>query len=182
MGGRRTATPRRGECNEHILLATDLLLERLIREHLDPAGLDDLLPWSNANLPLQELSQALQVPPAIVILSRLALTIKILDGGESLDAKPLAQALLLVGVDLGNGELVLLRKGKVLREGLVGGGKALAVTAPWGEELDERRLPRQRELIKVGRGQVDDLGVFVGWGRCAWAASKGCGRRQGDEE
>jgi len=56
-----------------------------------------------------------------------------LDGGITTDTKAISEILLNSAIDLSNMELAL----GLLREFDPGGSKVLAVTTPWGEELDE---------------------------------------------
>jgi hypothetical protein len=143
-----TATPWCSESNKNILFTTNLLLERLIGEHLNLTRSNSLLLRLNTSLLGQELRQAVNISASIVILWCLAFAIEVLNRRESLNTKSLSQALLTIRIDLRNCELVLCER-EVLGELLVDGSKILAVTAPWCKEFDEGGLAVQGELVEV---------------------------------
>jgi len=156
-----TSTPRRRESDEHMLVTSDGLLERRIRQHLDLAGRLLGTPGPDARLLRDEGREALQVAAAVVVLGVLALAIEPLEGREALDAILLAQIAVLVRVEPGDGELVL-GEGEGLRELLVDGGEVAAVAAPGGVEFDERGLAGlEDDLVEVLGDQVDDRGASV---------------------
>lgn len=158
-GVKLTSTPRSSECNKDVLVTTNLLVESRVRQVSYGGRLLNLLLGLDTSLLGDEVGQTLQIPTTAVVGGCLALAIEELERGESLDAKPAAEALLGVGVDLGDLDLVLggLEGGGEL---LVDGSQVLAVAAPWREELDERGLAGlQDELVEVIGDQVEDGGL-----------------------
>ena len=88
------------------------------------------------------------------------LTLELEDCWVSSDSVLLAEISVLVTVDLGNDDLLVLDHG--LSELLVCWGESLAVSAPWGEELDKDWLSFSDLLVEVGCCQLDNGGVGDG--------------------
>ena len=139
-----------------MLVATNLGGESLIVQKENTAGGFSLLPGLDARLVADKGAQPLQIPSTLVIGRGVARAIEPLERGEALDAKPLSQRLLGVGVDLCDLDLVLGEL-KDAGELLVDGGEVLAVAAPGCEELDERGLSGlEDDVVEVVGDQVDD--------------------------
>lgn len=151
MGNQLTSTPRRSESNQHILISTNNSLERGIVQHLNIA--DHLLRASatrlDAGLLGDECGQTLEITAAVVLLRLIALSVEPLDSREALDTEALAQRAVLIGVNLGDGDLIF-GEGEGLRKLLVNWGEGLAVAAPGGEEFDQRGLSGQDDFVEVG--------------------------------
>lgn len=166
-----TATPRRSKGDEDVFVLANRLGERLIGQHENIARQLSLLLGLDTRLLGDESCEAVKVAAGLVILGRIALAIEELEGWVSLDAEPLANALLRVAVDLCDLDLVLrMLQGEC--ELFVHGGELLAVAAPRGEELDESGLPGVEDHI------VEVLGDEVQDGRLG----RGRGREGGEDE
>ena len=127
------------------------LVESLIVQLSDVTGELELLLGLDATLLSDEGTQALQITTRLVIDRLIALSIKVLQGRETLNTESLAQRPLSVGVNLGDLDLVL-GMFKCKGELLVDGSKSLAVSTPRGKEFDESRLAGlKNDLVKVGR-------------------------------
>lgn len=154
-----TSAPRRGESHQDILVATNSLVEGLIREHLDAAGHLKLLLGFDSGLLRNEGGQAFKIPAGVVLLRLLALAIKVLQGREASDTEALTERALSIGIDFGNLDLVLLA--------FEGGSKLLphrsellAVTTPRSEKLDEGWLARlENYLVEVVGDEVQYCGL-----------------------
>lgn len=134
-----TSAPRGGERNQRILVTANVRLEVVVRQHLHLARRRRLLLGDDARLFGDECAQAVQVPPALVVLRFVALPIEPFEGREALNAEPRPERLFRIGVDLRDRDLVLPRF-EAGGEFLVDGRQALAVAAPWREEFDKGGL------------------------------------------
>ena len=198
--GRLTAAPWRSKCNQNVLVAANLLLEGGVRQCLDVRG---CLLWAfgfNASFFGDKLCQRLEISATLVVFRlRAWFAIEPFQCWEALDAEALAQALVVVGIDVGDRDLVA-GTGEGVGELFVDGGEVLAVATPRGEELDESGLVGfVDDLVEIGRNEVEDVGgggkeregregegakadhfvveivIFrVGWGGCCRNKS-GCG-------
>lgn len=149
-----TSTPRRSKCHQDIRLA-QLFRERTIRQQNNITRRLNRLLDLRAGLLLHELGQALEITAAVVVYGLVADAIKPLQCRESLDLEALSEVLVGVGVDLGDVDVAALEGGAEL---LVDRSEALAVTAPWGEELDERGLARLEDyFIEVLGKEVENV-------------------------
>ena len=100
--------------------------------------------------------QTVEIPPALVVLGRVALAVEPFQRREAGHAELAAQVLVAVGVDLGDLDLVL---GELVRVGelVVHRRQVLAVAAPGREELDERGFAGfEDDRVEVGRVEVED--------------------------
>jgi hypothetical protein len=170
MGGLElTSTPRRSESNKHVLLASNLLLERRVVQHLNVAGSGFLRLGFHASLLLHESSQALEIAAALIVLD-FAIR-EPLQRREALHAVLAAELFVGVGIDFGDGHFVRVLESA--GELLVDGREGLAMPAPGGEELDESGFARvEDDVVEVVGEQVLD---------CRGGGGAGDGERRGEE-
>lgn len=155
---RLTSTPRCSECNQNVLVTTNLLAKCRIRQVSHRRGLLQLLLGLDASLLGDEVGQALQIPAAAVVDGFIALAIEELEGGESLDTESTAKFLLCIGVNLC--DLDVLGECEGAGEVLVDGGEVLAVAAPWCKELDKCWLAGlEDDAVEVIWDEVEDRGL-----------------------
>jgi hypothetical protein len=168
-----TSTPRGGEGDNDILVATNLGLEGLVVQHLDIAGSSGLLLLLEASLLRDKGGQTLKISAAVVVLGSVALSIEPFESREALDTESTAELLVGIGINLGDGDLVVCElecRGQLL----VDGSQGLAVATPRGEELDQSGLSRLEDnVVKVLGDEVDD-------GRGGRSASQGEGSNQSE--
>ena len=131
---RLTSAPRSSKSNESVLFATNGFLEDLVGKHINWAWHLKLALGLDASLLSDEVGQAVQIASTIVVDRLIALSIKKLECGESLNTESLSKGLLGIGVDLGN--LNVLGGCKDTGELLVDGSKVLAVATPGSREGD----------------------------------------------
>lgn len=154
----RTSAPGRSESDKNILVLSNLLLEALVVQVGDSAGQLALGLGLDGRLLRDELGQALEITAALVVLRLVALSVEPLQCGESRNAEALAQGLVLIRINLRDGDLAsgVLEAGSEL---LVDGREVLAVAAPRGEEFDKGGLARlQNDFIEVLGCEVDNGG------------------------
>src|ERR1700761_9166627 len=96
-----TSTPRSGKCNQYILIAANRLIELLVVEHLNLAWCL-ACPYFQSSLLSNEPSQAIQITSTIVVYWLFTLSVKPLQGWESLNAESLSEIFVSVSIDLGD--------------------------------------------------------------------------------
>lgn len=154
---RHTATPWCCERHESILLQSYNLAEVRVAELLYRARCFRCLLDLCATTLRDILLQLFKTTSTGIIFWQAVRSIKPLECWETSNAVLCAKLLVGIAIDFADRDL-LTGGSEGVGEFFPGGCELLAVTAPWGEELDHTRLSTEHDAVEVVWSEVEDIG------------------------